>query len=734
MASTCDEIRVPNAARGTPRRRGWRGALWQHRWLIVIVTALFCAASLAWSFVITPVYQANAVVQAAPDVAAGPEDPAQGPRAAADTRAARALLASTLVLGPVVAQLDLAIVARPQRLPVVGDLLARLYRPPHGDAVARSWLGLDAYAWGGSRIELARLEVPDALLGSPLTLVARSDHRFDLHGPDGTLLLRGRSGSVARGHGVTVLASSLRARPGTHFSVMRRTHRAAVAHVRARLATSRQRSGADLVGVHLRDTDPRRAVAILDAIVRQYALTSAQRAAADAAQALKFVSDQLPATRRQLAAAKAALADYRATSPVPPVSGKTMQVLDKLAAVQTQQRQRALRQAENEQMFTWQAADDAVAPGQQKAALDVRQAQLQKRLADVTAAPRALLQRMLAVRVDARMLASLNARARQLQALRAGPGPTRFIGAAVVDRARPVEPRRALIVTVGTLLGLFLAVAGVSIASALRNGVEDPRVIERLGLPVYASIPLSGHQRDIDRQRSRDRRRGARRLHVLALDEPCDLAVEAIRSLRTSVHLATLEADSNVLMLSGVGAGVGTTFVCANLALVVAKAGRRVLLLDADLRKGTLHHVMGDGAGGLSDVLRGRVRLDAAVQHTPVEGLDFLARGRMAPDPCDLLARPGWVVALDALSTRYDLVVIDTPPILTHADAALIGRHAGTRLLVARFGTNRAPELELARQRFAHEGIAIRGAIFNAIRMHATGYYYRAREGYRSAA
>ncbi|HLR77949.1 MAG TPA: polysaccharide biosynthesis tyrosine autokinase, partial [Burkholderiaceae bacterium] len=298
----------------------------------------------------------------------------------------------------------------------------------------------------------------------------------------------------------------------------------------------------------------------------------------------------------------------------------------------------------------------------------------------------------------------------------------------------PVKPKRALIVIVGTLLGAFLVVAWVFLRQMLDRGIEDPRDIEQLGLPVYASVPLSTYQRDIEARFSRHHHYGADdKLHLLCVDDPADLAVEAVRSLRTSLHFAMLEARNNIIMISGASPDAGKTFVSTNLAAVTAQAGQRVLLIDGDLRKGTLHRVMGNGESGLSALLSKQSSLDDAIHHTPIEGLDFIARGQVPPNPSELLMHAHFTELLEALSKRYDLIIIDTPPILAVTDAAIIGNHAGTSLLVARFGMNQAREIELAQQRFAQNNVDIKGAIFNAVQKRAAGYYSYGYYEYRSA-
>jgi tyrosine-protein kinase Etk/Wzc len=324
--------------------------------------------------------------------------------------------------------------------------------------------------------------------------------------------------------------------------------------------------------------------------------------------------------------------------------------------------------------------------------------------------------------------------AQQLEIARAGTvGNVRVVDTAAVDITHPVKPKKAVIVLGGTFLGGFLAIAFIFLRQMLNRGVEDPADIEQLGLPVYASIPQSDKERDISLRGVHQH--GDGRQHLLAVTDPADLATEALRSLRTSLHFARLEAKNNLLMISGSSPEAGKTFVSANLAAVIAQAGQKVLLIDADMRKGGQHKVLGGRAeNGLSELIAGQIELATAIR--PVTGLDnlhFIARGKVPPNPSELLMHSGFTALLKKLMPLYDLIIVDTPPILAVTDAAVIGHHAGTSLLVVRFGLNQAREIALAKQRFEQNGVEIKGAIFNAVEKRSAGYYSYGYYEYKTA-
>lgn len=702
------------------------GTLWDKRWLIGIVTGIFFLVGLAYAILATPVYQANAMVQVEQKVPTLPglQDLSNlvgdtAPEAVTEI----ALMTSRMVVGKVVDKQKLDIVVTPHRFPLVGGFIARHYSPDQPGEVAGAWLGLDSYDWGGSRLKIYQLDMPQSLVGETLTLEAGRNHTFKLYDDDGNLLLHGPIGGPVKGHGVTIQVQTLDANPGMQFDVVRQPRLQAISEVQQLLSASEQGKDSGIIGVSYQDPDPARATAILDGVIQQYVLQNVQRASAEAAQSLQFVKSQLPSIHQKLQKAESALAAYQTKVHTANLDLKTKGLLDQIAAVQTSLSQLRIQQAEVEQKFTSRHPAYQTMM-QQIGDLKAKKKQLESQVSDLPDTQQKLLRLTLDVQVSTQMYTSMLGQAQQLNVARAGTvGNARVVDQAAVNTAAPVKPKRALIVIVAIVLGGFLSVAWVFLQQMLNRGIEDPKHIEQLGLPVYASIPLSTYQRDIEGRYTNHHRHADGKLHLLSVDEPADLAVEAIRSLRTSLHFAMLEAGNNILMISGASPDAGKTFVSTNLAVVVAQAGRRVLLLDGDLRKGSLHHVMGRSNGGLSALLVGQVGLEEAIHPTSIEGLDFIARGQIPPNPSELLMHTRFTELLQQLSQRYDLVIVDTPPILAVTDAAIIGNHAGTSLLVARFGMNQAREIELAKDRFEQNHVHIKGAIFNAVEKRSAGYY-----------
>src|SRR5690606_17052428 len=212
-------------------------------------------------------------------------------------------------------------------------------------------------------------------------------------------------------------------------------------------------------------------------------------------------------------------------------------------------------------------------------------------------------------------------RAQELKVVQAGTvGNVRIIDSAYLPRL-PVKPRKALILALGLVLGAMLGVFTVFLRQVLSTGIHDPELLEHLfQLPVYAILPRSETERRLTRSDN-----GVR---LLAVHDPQEGAVESLRSLRTSLEFLIRESGKNIVTIGGPAPGVGKSFVCSNLGVLVAQAGKRVLVVDADMRRGHLHRKFGTSRSpGLSEVIGDGLDGAKAVRPTGIENLHFLPGG-----------------------------------------------------------------------------------------------------------
>jgi len=696
--------------------------------LILAGTACFFALSLLYVVLATPKYEANAVVQVerrTPSVPGLTATASAQMPSSSDTGASTEiqLLTSRRVLSEALNDLGLDIKVEPSRFPLVGNYVARHFSPGSPGAVAAPWLGLNRYGWGGEHLQVSRLDVPDSMLDAPMTLVAGEAGAYALLDRNGTPLLDGKVGETAQAGDVTMTVSQLQANPGMRFKVTRLNSLVILDQLKQDISASEQGRDSGVITLTYSNPDPLLAKHVLQEVSNAYVRQNVARNSAEAAKRLEFVKAQLPKVRDELTKAQQALTAFQAQTQTLDVGVQNQALLNQSVALETNINQLRIQQADLASRFTPQHPAYKALLSQigqfQKA-----KAAIQSQIQELPNTQQGLFWRSRDVEVTNQTYANLLDQAQQLDIARASAmGNVRIIDPAAVDLESPAWPKPLPIMAAGTVLGALLMIAFVLLQQILRRGVEDPVDIELLGLPVYASIPYSEKGRELALRQGSGRY--GHHQQLLALKAPTDLAMEALRSLRTSLHFARFKTKNNLLMITAPSPGVGKTFVCANLAVTMAQAGQRVLLIDADMRRGTLHHAIGvRSENGLSELISGQIPLETALRRVPgAENLSFIPRGDVPPNPSELLMHQNFGELLDQVAPLYDVVVIDTPPVLAVTDAAVIGHQTGTCLMVVRFGLNQQREIALAKQRLEQNGVQVKGAIFNGVQKRSGGHY-----------
>lgn len=706
--------------------------LFDHKGMIASIVGVCVLIGLTYAILATPIFQANAMIQIEPKKIGieGRTEVNAKPLSVSQATTEIELIKSRAVLGKVVEDLKLNIIQKPKYVPGIGGYMARHFKPDHEGDLASPLFGLDSYAWGGEKIDIFQLEVPDALLGDKLTMVVDKPDTFSLYDEDHNKLLSGPVGQTVEGSGVKIQVAALNGRPGTEFTVIRQRTLTSALDYQDRLKIIEAGKDSGIVYLSIQDPDPALAKRILNEVSRLYVRQNVERSSAEAAQRLEFLRSQLPAVRKQLEQSEIALNNFQMGAKSVDLSVETKSVLDQVVKLEGTLSDLKMKRVEVERLYTPEHPTYR-ALMTQIGQVEAQKAALLKKIEALPAAQQELLRLNRDMQVTSQTYTLLLDKSQEQDILRAGSiGNVRIIDNADANVEEPVKPMRKIIVLIAALAGLLLAVATVFVRQAFYRGVDNPEVIENLGMPVYASLPFSRQQERMDK--AGQSRTGSKEPRLLSVNAPTELAIESLRSLRTSLHFAMLEARNNVLMISSPTPGVGKSFVSSNLAVIIAQTGKRVLLIDADMRKGYLHKVFNlTPKHGLSDTLAARLKSMEVINHTEVRNLDFISCGFAAPNPSELLMHDNFNKMIGELSPLYDLVIIDTPPILAVTDATLVGRQSGTCLLVTRFGLSTAKEIEACKRRLMHNGILIKGAIFNGVlRKASTADYDCAAYGY----
>jgi tyrosine-protein kinase Etk/Wzc len=706
--------------------------LFDHKGMIASIIGVCVLIGVTYAVLATPIFQANAMIQIEPKKIGieGRTEINAKPLSVSQATTEIELIKSRAVLGKVVDDLKLNIIQKPKYVPGIGSYMARRFKPEHEGELAAPLFGLDSYAWGGEKIDIFQLEVPEALLGDKLTMVVNKGDSFSLYDEDHNKLLSGPVGQTVEGSGVKIQVAALKGRPGTEFTVVRQRTLTAALDYQDRLKIIEAGKDSGIVYLSIQDADPALAKRILNEVSRLYVRQNVERSSAEAAQRLEFLRSQLPAVRKQLEQSEIALNNFQTSAKSVDLSVETKSVLDQVVKLEGTLSDLKMKRVDVERLYT---PEHPTYRGlmTQISQVEAQKAALLKKIETLPATQQELLRLTRDMQVTSQTYTLLLDKSQEQDILRAGSiGNVRVIDNADANVEEPVKPMKKIIVLVAALVGLLLAVATVFVRQAFYRGVDNPDVIENLGMPVYASLPYSRQQERLDK--AGQSRSGSKEPRLLSVSAPTELAIESLRSLRTSLHFAMLEARNNVLMISSPTPGVGKSFVSSNLAVIIAQTGKRVLLIDADMRKGYLHKLFNlTPKHGLSDTLAARLKSNEVINHTEVRNLDFISCGFAAPNPSELLMHDNFNKLITDLSPLYDLVIVDTPPILAVTDATLVGRQSGTCLLVTRFGLSTAKEIEACKRRLLHNGILIKGAIFNGVlRKASTADYDCAAYGY----
>ncbi|HHJ4561878.1 TPA: polysaccharide biosynthesis tyrosine autokinase [Klebsiella pneumoniae] len=683
------------------------GELIDHRKLIISVTAFFTLIALVYSLFSTPIYQADSLIQVEQKQANAILSnlsqmlPDSQPQSAPEIT----LLQSRMILGKTVDDLNLQAKIKQNYFPILGRGFSRLSGDKPGI------------------INVSRLYLPKTDDDIPeLTLTVIDANKFTIQ--TDSFEAEVKVGELFEKNNISLKVDEIQAKPGTSFTVEYLSKLKAINDLRDVLTVSDQGKDTGMLTLSLTGDDPVQIRKILDSISNNYLMQNIDRQAAQDAKSLEFLNRQLPQVRHDLDISEDKLNKYRQQKDSVDLSLEAKAVLDQIVNVDNQLNELTIRESEVSQHFT-KEHPTYKALMEKRVTLLEEKAKLNKRVSAMPETQQEVLRLSRDVDSGRAVYMQLLNRQQELNIAKSSAiGNVRVIDEAVTQ-PRPVAPKKILIVIGGIIFGLIVSVAIIALRVFLRRGIESPEQLEVLGINVYASIPVSEtFAKNITKGLKSNKKKSLEYDEFLAIQNPADLAIEAIRGLRTSLHFAMMEARNNILMISGASLNAGKTFVSSNLAAIISQTGKKVLFLDADLRKGYTHKLFNvSNENGLSDYLAGKVDIKNCVKQIKTAGFDFISRGMVPPNPAELLMHSRFQNLLSWASDNYDLVIVDTPPILAVTDAAIIGNYAGTTLLVARFEQNTVKEIEVSAKRFEQSGVMIKGCILNGVVKKASSYY-----------
>lgn len=684
------------------------GELVDHRKLIIAVTSLFTLCALIYALFATPIYQADALIQVEQKQANAilSNLTQMLPDSQPQSEPELALLKSRMILGKTVDDLNLQAVIKAKYFPIFGRGWQRLTGKKSGELVV-------------TRLYLPTTEGVDV---PKIELIVKDNKNYIISGDNFTL--NGKVGELLDDKGMSIKVDEIKAEPGSKFTISYISRLDAITKLQEVLSVADQGKDTGILVLSITGDNPVLITNIIDSISNNYLAQNIARQAAQDAKSLEFLSNQLPKVRSDLDIAEDKLNQYRRKNDSVDLSLEAKSVLEQIVNVDNQLNDLTFRESEISQLYTKEHPNYKALMEKRKTLQDEK-AKLNKRVSVMPETQQEILRLSRDVESGRAVYMQLLNRQQELNIAKSSAiGNVRIIDNAVAQ-TKPVKPKKVIIILIGILFGSVVAIGIVLLRVFLRRGIESPEQLEELGINVYASIPVSEVFANKAAQKSGWKNKNYDiKQAFLAVENPADLAIEAIRGLRTSLHFAMMESRNNILMISGASPNAGKTFVSTNLAAVIAQSGKKVLFIDTDMRKGYTHSLFNiKNTEGLSDVLSGKISVEKAVKSIEMAGFDFIPRGAVPPNPAELLMHKNFDSLLTWASRNYDIVVLDTPPILAVTDAAIIGNYVGTTLLVARFEQNTAKEIDVSVRRFEQSGVVIKGCILNGIVKKASSYY-----------
>lgn len=686
------------------------GSLVDNKWLIIGITTFFVVFGLIYNILATPVYRADALIQVEKNAGSslGNDISSAFSMTQSDSTTEIELIKSRMIMDKTIKNLDLDTIIEEDSLPIIGPGIKRFLKKTT------------------PKIAISRLTVPNTWLDKYIELKVIDNNSYIITIGD-NIKIKGQSGVLLNENGFEMLVSEIKAPDNTIFKVKKKSELNAINDLLNEFTVMDRGNDTGVLQLTFDGPDPILTRKILDSICQNYLQQNVERKSEEAGKSLAFLQGQLPQIRASLDEAENKLNTYRQKNDSVDLTLETKALLDSSVSLQTQANELQFREAEVSQLYTKDHPVYKTLLGK-RVTIEKEQKDLDARISAMPKTQQEILRLTRDVQSGQEVYMQLLNKQQELSINKASTiGNVRIIDTAETAN-NPVKPKKTLVIIVLAMLGFVFTVIYILIRDILHRGIQSAEQLEEAGINVYANIPLSEWQRKVDQRYSgRNKNKISEKKEILAIGNSADIAIEAIRSLRTSLHFAMMEAKNNILMISGASPSIGKTFISVNLSVIIAQAGKKVLLIDMDMRRGHIHELLSNVKGseqkGLSEVLSNQCTVHEALNTTNIDGLDFIKRGPVPPNPSELLMNESMLRLLQWAQKNYEIVILDTPPILAVTDAAIVSRHVGTSFLVSRFDTTTLKEVQLSIYRFEQNGAEIKGVIINGVTKKSSGYH-----------
>ena len=702
-----------------------------HKWLLCIAACIGLIIGFFITKEITPQYEATALIKVNESetsnnsILSGISAFSGGASSASSAEVQTALIQSRYVLDPLIKKQALNIQATPIYFPIVGRLLSSdktdiISSDKTDITVTKPRFGLDQYAWGGEEIKVSRLNVDSKIFNKPLTLIAGGNGHFKLYDQNDNFILAGTTGILATSKkypDTSILVSKLRSRPRERFTVKLLSTQKIEDTIRKNLSISDAgqssnggKNNTGILNISLKWPNKDQLPLILNDLVDIAKKKNIQQKSQNATHKLTFVEQQIPLLKQDLTTAAKALNDYKSQKGLLDIDAEGRALLQQQAGIRQQELNLELRKKYLLKYFT-PSHPNIINTDQQITDLQKQQSLLNKKIKQLPHMDQKAMALLLDLDVKKKLYTQLLGRAQQLSVMKAGTVSDVSILSQSTIPLLPLSTHTPMIIAASALFAFILTAMFLLIRHLLFSGITDPEELEdTFGISVNAVVPHSKDQAKFYRKNNNEITSG-----ILTLQSPKDIAVESLRSLRTSLKLEISQLDHTpIVNIMGASPSIGKSFISLNLAAVFAETKLKVCLIDADLRKGLLHKRINlNKSPGLSELLQLDTDITNNIQKTAFENLDCITSGETPSNPAELLSTPKLESRLAELKHQYDIIIVDTPPIMAVTDTCIIGQHTDINLLTVGLGINNQSEISATLKRLTKNRIKCFGIVCN---------------------
>lgn len=655
---------------------------------------------------------------------------------ASESQIEKALLSSRFILQPTIESLGLNITISPKYFPIFGASHASKHK---GTDLSKPFLNFSKYASGGEKLTIRQLVVPNSFFNEKFTLKAGENRGYSLYSPDGDFVLKCSAGKLCESTlsstipNVKILVTEIKSRPNVEFIVSSLPMQDVIEKLSDNLTiidlgmndvfSDRKKAETGVLSLALQGPDAEKLPMILNTIVYYDIQKNINKKTAESKKTLAFLEKQSSDLKQELDKSETTLSNYKSKQGIGTIDIANQALLDRIVFLEKSIGESKLRKVELLQTFTEQHPY-IIAINEQLLKLANELSILETKISSLPKSEQHKLGLERDVRVKDQLYLILLSKIQQLQVIKEGTiSDVRILGLAT--QATKLPSLNAIMIIGSLIFGFVIGLTGIFIRHLIIRRATNPDYVEEhLGVPFYAMVPYSKSQKILSQDMKRNLPGSGP--YVLAEKYHRDLSIESLRGLRTTLQFALQESTNNVISILGATPSIGKSFISLNLAYVLADSGKKVLLIDADMRKGKINTYLGQShSPGMSELLAQSATLEEATRKLR-ENLDFIATGKYPKNPSELLLNEEIYNSLmDKVSSLYDIIVIDTPPALAVTDSIIIAKRSGINLLLVSCGVEHFKAAEHALKRIQKNDITVNGLIFNntKIEKHSYGGY-----------